>query len=192
VLGWRTPTLAMLPADYLTNRIAPTLNAKQYLTAIWMSGYGLSTLKAGDNIYFATGNTHLGTYAAPSNLSESVVKLAPDLSAIQGYFTDPQQVQEDTSDLELGSGGVMVLPTMPGRTVTGWIRRMDQGWLTIQTRAGQSVRVETLGAEAEGNAVAAALGQAVTVTGTISLNDVLIAASVMHAKPSPAFWPADR
>ena len=79
-----------------------------------MSGYGLSTLTAGDNIYFATGNTHHGTYAAPANLSESVVKLAPDLSAIQGYFTDPQQVQEDTSDLDLGSGGVMVLPTMPG------------------------------------------------------------------------------
>ena len=69
---------------------------------------------------------------------------------------------------------------------------MEQGWLTIETRTGQSVRVDTRGAEAEGNAVAAALRQAVEVTGTVSLNDVLIAASVMHAKQSSAFWSADR
>jgi outer membrane protein assembly factor BamB len=396
VLGWRTPGLAMLSADYLTNLVAPTPTLKQFLTSIWMSGYGLSTLKAGDNIYFATGNTHHGTYAVPSNLSESVVKVAPNLSAIQGFFTDPQQVYEDTNDLELGSGGVMVLPPMPGanprlliaggklgnmyllaannmkllatysigpcwcgpsfyqgadgvyrvvssggasvivwdlatsnsspakltqereipiasgqdggffttvssngvqpgaaiiwavgrptaipgaptlyaidpttgnillqtpagswtngasnanivptvangrvyvgstaqlqifglppaagamaaaaapfatanegapavaltrrarpgeRTVTGWIRQEDQGWLTIETRAGQSVRVDERGAEAAGNAVPAAVGQAVEVIGTVSLNDVLLASSVVHAKQSPAFWSADQ
>ncbi len=362
-----------------------------------MSGYGPSTLTEGDNIYLATGNSDSTTYAAPANLSESVVKIAPDLSAIEGYFTDPDQVNLDMTDGDLGSGGVMVLPKMPGanprlliaagkagnmylldatrihnvnrlatypigpcwcgpsfyqgadgiyrvvssggssviiwdlatsdsapaaltqeravpitsgqdggfftsvssngvqpgtaiiwavgrptsipgaptlyaidpvsgaillqtpagswvdggsnanivptvsnghvyvgnngqlqifglpaaeataaavspgatasevapatapapvipgvRTVTGWIRRMEQGWLTIETRTGQSVRVDTRGAEAEGNAVAAALGQAVEVTGTVSLNDVLIAASVMHAKQSSAFWSADR
>ena len=53
---------------------------------------------------------------------------------------------------------------------------MDKGGLTIETRTGQSVRVDTQGAEAEGNAVAAALGQAVEVTGTVSPNDVLLAA----------------
>ena len=79
-----------------------------------MSGYGPSTLTAGDNIYFATGNTHKGTYAAPANLSESVVKMAPDLSAIEGYFTAPDQATLDAVDGDLGSGGVMVLPTMPG------------------------------------------------------------------------------
>ena len=53
-------------------------------------------------------------------------------------------------------------PAMPGtRTVTGWIRKMDEYGLTIETRTGQSVRVDTHGAEAAGNAVAAALGQAV-------------------------------
>ena len=69
---------------------------------------------------------------------------------------------------------------------------MDEGGLTIETRTGQSVRVDTQGAEAAGNAVAAALGQAVEVTGTVSLNDVLLAASVVHAKPSSAFWAADQ
>jgi hypothetical protein len=383
----------MLSADYLTNLVAPTPTSKQFLTSIWMSGYGLSTLKAGDNIYFATGNTHHGTYAAPANLSESVVKMAPNLSAIKGFFTDPQQVYEDTNDLELGSGGVMALPPMPGlnprlliaagklgsmyllaannmkllatypigpcwcgpsfyqgadgvyrvvssggasviiwdlatsmsspatlteeraipissgqdggffttvssngvqpgtaiiwavgrptaipgaptlyaidpttgvillqtpagnwtvgssnanivptvanghvyvggnaqlqvfglpggavaavakpstagegapaaaaptrarpgeRAVTGWIRQIDPGWLTIETRARQSVRVDERGAEAAGNAVAAAVGQAVEVIGTVSPNDVLLASSVVHAKQSPAFWSVDR
>ncbi len=366
-----------------------------------MSGYGPSTLTAGDNIYLATGNSAKPTYAAPVNLSESVVKMAPDLSAIEGYFTDPHQPSLDNTDFDLGSGGVMVLPTMLGanprlliaagkagnmylldatpansvnllatyaigpcwcgpsfyqgadgvyrvvssggssviiwdihtsnsapatltqeravpissgqdggfftsvssngvqpgatiiwavgrptaipgaptlyaidpttghillqtpagswnngdsnanivptvanghvyvgsngqlqifglptagapaaavapaataaaaadegapaaaptparpgaRTVTGWIRQMDQGGLTIETRTGQSVRVDTQGAEAAGNAVAATLGQAVEVTGTVSRNDVLLAASVMHAKPSSAFWAADQ
>ena len=69
---------------------------------------------------------------------------------------------------------------------------MDQGGLTIETRTGQSVRVDTQGAEAAGNAVAATLGQAVEVTGTVSRNDVLLAASVMHAKQSSAFWEADQ
>ena len=114
LLGWRTPSLAMLPANYLTNLTAPQLGILKYLTGIWMSGYGPSTLTAGDNIYLATGNSARATYATPANLSESVVKMAPDLSAIEGYFTDPDQVTLDKNDLELGSGGVMVLPTMPG------------------------------------------------------------------------------
>ena len=397
VLGWQTPTLAMLSANYLTNLTAPTSKPMQYLNTVWMSGYGLSTLKAGDNIYMATGNTNPGEYSAPSNLSESVVKLAPDLSAIKGYFTDPNKEYLDKHDLDLSAGGVMVLPAMPGlnprlliaagkvgdmyllganqmkllatypigscrcgpsfyqgadgvyrvvssggssvitwdlatsdsshakltqertvpitsgqdggffttvssngmqpgtaiiwavgrptavpgaptlyaidpttgnillqtpagnwvngnsnanivptvanghvyvgsngqlqvfglppagapaaavaattsapaaedegapaaaptpatrgtRTVTGWIRQMDKDGLTIETRAGQSVRVDTQAAEAEGNTVGAVLGQAVEVTGAVSPNGMLLALSVMRAKPSPAFWSAD-
>ncbi len=113
VLGWQASTLASLPADYLTN-LTPPSGTLQYLTTIWMSGYGLSTLNAGDSIYFATSNTYPGKYSAPSNLAESVVKMAPDLSAIKGYFTDSQERYLDSHDLDLGSGGVMVLPTMPG------------------------------------------------------------------------------
>ncbi len=398
LLGWDAATLAMVPANYLTNLTAPQLSIKKYLTMIWMSGYGPSTLTAGDNIYLATGNSTSATYAAPANLSESVVKIAHDLSAIEGYFTDPDQANLDMTDGDLGAGEVMVLPRMPGanprlliaagkagamylldatrthkvnrlatypigpcwcgpsfyqgadgvyrvvssggssviiwdlatsdsspamltqeravpitsgqdhgfftsvssngvqpgtaiiwavgrptsipgaptlyaidpatgaillqtpagswvdgasnanivptvanghvyvgsngqlqifglppaagapaaavspgatasegapataptpaipgvRTVTGWIRQMDKGGLTIETRAGQSVRVDTQGAEAAGNVVAAALGEAVEVTGAVSRNDVLLAASVMHAKQSSAFWEADR
>ena len=116
LLGWDTTStsLATLPANYLTNLTAPQVGIPRYLTTIWMSGYGPSTLTAGDNIYLATGNSAKPTYAPPVNLSESVVKMAPDLSAIQGYFTDPHQASLDKTDFELGSGGVMVLPTMPG------------------------------------------------------------------------------
>ena len=396
LLAWNTPGLAMLPANYLTNLTAPQIGVARYLTTIWMSGYGPSTLSSGDNIYLATGNSARPTYAAPVNLSESVVKIAPDLSGIQGYFTDPDQADLDKADLELGSGGVMVLPTMPGanprlliaagkagnmylldatpantvkllatyaigpcwcgpsfytgadgvsrvvssggssviiwdlhtsknsratltqermvpissgqdggfftsvssngvkagtaiiwavgrpttvpsaptlyaidpvtghillqmaagswvnggsnanivptvanghvyigsngqlqifglpasgataavvaaaattatapdevapvaampftRTVTGWIRQMDKVGLTIETRNGASVRVDTQAADAEGDAVAAALGQAVQVTGKVSVNGVLLADLVLHAKQSSAFWSAD-
>jgi hypothetical protein len=54
------------------------------------------------------------------------------------------------------------------------------------------VRVDERGAEAAGNAVDAAVGHAVEVIGTVSLNDVLLASSVVHAKQSPAFWSADQ
>ena len=59
LLGWDTTSssLAMLPADYLTNLTAPQIGIARYLTTIWMSGYGPSTLTAGDNIYLATGNS---------------------------------------------------------------------------------------------------------------------------------------
>jgi hypothetical protein len=69
---------------------------------------------------------------------------------------------------------------------------VDQGWLTIETRTGQSVRVDERGAEAAGNAVGAAVGQAVEVVGVFSLNEVLLASSVMHAKQSSVFWSADQ
>ena len=113
LLGWQTtsPSLAMLQANYLTNLTAPQIGVSHYLTTIWMSGYGPSTLTAGDNIYVATGNSAEATYAPPVNLSESV---APNLSAIEGYFTDPHRATLDETDFELGSGGVMVLPTVPG------------------------------------------------------------------------------
>jgi hypothetical protein len=92
-------------------------------------------------------------------------------------------------------GATAAAPTRarPGeRTVTGWIRQKGEGWLTIETRTGQSVRFDERGAESAGNAVAAAVGQAVEVIGTVSPNDVLLASSVVHAKQSPAFWSADQ
>lgn len=58
-----------------------------YLSSVWMSGYGLASDTAG-NIYFTTGNSdNSGTaYNQSTNISESVVKLNPDLSRNRPTF----------------------------------------------------------------------------------------------------------
>jgi hypothetical protein len=120
VLGWNAQTLAPLNASELTNRRTDATTAfctysdnhPCYMSSIWMSGYGLSADTAG-NIFFATGNTAPGTYDGTLNIGESVVKLSPALSVLD-LFTPNNAKFLDANDTDLGSGGVLALPDMPG------------------------------------------------------------------------------
>jgi hypothetical protein len=82
------------------------------LGGIWMSGAGL----AGDssfNTYFATGN---GTYNGSTDFGDSVVKLAPpngNSFPLSDWFTPFDQGSLDSGDIDLGSGGVLLLPDQP-------------------------------------------------------------------------------
>ena len=73
-----------------------------------MAGYGLSADKDG-NIFFATGNTGAGTADHTLNFAESVVKMSGDLSVLDISAPDNAKLL-DTKDLEIGSGGVMLVP----------------------------------------------------------------------------------
>jgi hypothetical protein len=85
---------------------------------VWQSGGGL----AGDanfNTYFATGN---GTFDVGPNggggvdYGDSIVKLAPPSGGsftVADYFTPFDQASLDIDDIDLGSGGVMLLPDQP-------------------------------------------------------------------------------
>ncbi len=80
--------------------------------AIWQSGGG----PAGDalgNVYFLTGN---GTFdAAHNNLGDSFVKLSTTNGlALADYFTPSDQAALETYDVDLGSGGAVVLPDAVG------------------------------------------------------------------------------
>ena len=110
LLGWNASTLTALPANRLNNSRS-TSAYNWFLTSIWMSGYGLAADTAG-NIYFATGNSDYSgkSYSPTNNLSESVIKVAPDLSSVVGFFTPSNHSKLDQSDSEMGSGGVMLLP----------------------------------------------------------------------------------
>jgi hypothetical protein len=85
---------------------------------IWQSGGGLAT--DGTNLYFATGNTFSGPkpgYSlADNNYGESVIKLSTAGGAltVADYFTPFNWQSLDGTDLDLGSGGTMLLPDYVG------------------------------------------------------------------------------
>jgi len=113
LLGWNASTLAPLPNEWLTDREA-TSPHDFFLTAIWMSGSGVAS--DGSSLYFVTGNSDdKGTsWETPGNLTESVVKLSPDLSTLESAFTPYTYPALDHDDFDFGSGGIMLLPPQPG------------------------------------------------------------------------------
>jgi hypothetical protein len=114
LLGWNQGTLAPLGTDELTNRLS-TAPTPFYLSSIWMSGYGVAGDTAG-NLFLTTGNSDPkgDTYNGTTNIQESVVKLAGDLSKVEDLFTPSNVFPLDQGDTDYGSGGVMVVPDQPG------------------------------------------------------------------------------
>jgi hypothetical protein len=113
ILGWKANSLT--PIAHLTNTLAASRN-NWFLTAVWMSGYGLAA-EGYDNLFFATGNSDpSGTsYNTALNLSESAVKISLNLSTVKDYFTPSNAAVLESQDGDFGSGGVMALPMQPGR-----------------------------------------------------------------------------
>jgi len=117
ILGWKANSLAPLSHNHLADRLATSPN-NYFLSSIWMSGYGL-VAEGSSNLYFVTGNsdnsgTSYNTANTARNLSESVVRVSADLSTVQQYFTPSDVAGLEQADTDLGSGGVMTLPTQPG------------------------------------------------------------------------------
>jgi hypothetical protein len=79
---------------------------------IWMSGGGLAADEGG-NVFALTGN---GTFTAPNggkDYGDSILKLDRNLR-VRDYFTPPNQKQLAAKDLDLGSGGALLVPVQPG------------------------------------------------------------------------------
>jgi len=114
LLGWETGSLAPLAANEIFDTQVTSANSF-FLTAIWMSGYGLATDDSG-NVLFVTGNSDPSgtTYDGVTNMQESVVKVSPDLTTVLDLFTPMNQSTLDQHDTDFGSGGVMLLPDQTG------------------------------------------------------------------------------
>ena len=122
LLGWDATTLEALGPNYLVNRVM----TPPALSSIWMSGSGVASDREG-NLYAVTGNSGLdyshttpclppSTYDNLDNLSESAIKVKGDLTRTLSSFTPQNHVLLDCSDLDFGSGGIMLLPDQPGST----------------------------------------------------------------------------
>jgi len=95
--------------------------------AIWQGGQGLVADVA--NIYFMTGNGTFNANAGGTEYGDSVVKLAT-LSglSVSDYFTPDNQGALNQSDLDLGSGGPILLPqttSIVGGGKDGILRLID-------------------------------------------------------------------
>jgi Bacterial Ig-like domain (group 1) len=86
-----------------------------YGANIWEGGDGLAMDTSG-NLYLATGNGTFDANTGGNDYGDSVLKIILNGSALQiiDYFTPYNQLNMAANDLDLGSGGVMLLPTQTG------------------------------------------------------------------------------
>jgi hypothetical protein len=125
VIGYNAQTLKQ------TAMFNDTPNGMQ--GGIWMSGDGPAADAAG-MIYLSTGN---GTFSpANGNYGNSVLKLAPTAKGLRvaDYFTPDNQARLNSLDLDLGSGGVMLLPDQGGNTPHLLVAAGKQGTLYLINR----------------------------------------------------------
>ncbi len=76
---------------------------------IWMSGAGIAADSSG-NIFAPTGN---GNYDATDE-GDSVLKLNGSTLTLTDYFTPFDQGNDQLNDLDVASGGILLLPTQSG------------------------------------------------------------------------------
>jgi hypothetical protein len=114
LLGWQAGTLTPLTSNHLFDILAASPN-NFYLSSIWMSGAAPASDDSG-NVLAITGNSDPSgtTYDGDNNVSESVLKVSPDLSTNLDLFTPSNAPTLDEEDDDFGSGGILVLPDQPG------------------------------------------------------------------------------
>jgi hypothetical protein len=110
LFAYNATTLAPLPTSPLNTTPNGTLGS------IWQTGNGLAVDSSG-NLFFATGDGTFDVNTGGSDYGDTVLKLSPTLQ-ILSYFTPMDQdcrfTPAPNNDLDLGSGGPMILPTQSG------------------------------------------------------------------------------
>ena len=131
VLGWNAESLRPLDTHELTNKRPVDYNG-EFLSSVWMSGYGIAADSQG-HLFFTTGNTAEHTFDSTLNISESVVKMSSTFNLLDS-FTPSNDAELDHDDTDFGSGGVLILPKMPGSTVNLAVAAGKDGRLFILNR----------------------------------------------------------
>jgi hypothetical protein len=106
------------------------------LGGFWMAGSGVAADGNG-NIYIASGNGTFDTNNVPATeLGDTVLKLGTTNGNISllDYFTPSDQNCLEAQDTDLGSGGVLVLPTQPGTTPDLLVAAGKEGAIYVVNR----------------------------------------------------------
>jgi hypothetical protein len=107
VLGYNASTLQQV----MVYNTSP--NATSFGAGIWMSGDGLAVDSTG-NIYFVTGNGVFDVNTGGNDYGDSLLRINQTTGAVVDYFTPFDQSNMNANDLDLGSGGVLLLPDQSG------------------------------------------------------------------------------
>ena len=84
------------------------------LGGIWMGGAGPAADAQG-SIYLLSGSGPFAPARVGGNYSDAALKLTPALQ-VADYFAPQDTAYLDRKDLDLGSGGAILVPTSPGST----------------------------------------------------------------------------
>jgi hypothetical protein len=108
VMAYNAGTLQQLA----TLDVGPTQSA---VPGIWMSGDGPSVDSEG-NVYLATGDGAFDYNVGGLDFGDTLMKLSLQSGNLEvaDYFTPYNQAYLDQNDFDLGSGGLVLLPTQPG------------------------------------------------------------------------------
>ncbi len=122
--GWvmaydvRNLTFSSFLTQIAIKNLNPTTTISDTGAGIWMAGFGISADSA-DNIYVSTGNGLFNANTGGHSYGDSVVKLHLDVVNkrlnIVDYFTPSNQQTLKDQDLDLASGGVMIIPDQGDR-----------------------------------------------------------------------------
>ena len=141
ILSYSASNLAF-QARYVTTNYGSCPNqnvgpSPYYLGSIWMSGFGPAADSSG-NVYFTTGNGCISYYDVNNGaFSQAVLKLTPGLHLNDNTSTmfAPCHAQaESKSDLDLGSGGVTLLPDQGGSVPRLMVVGGKTGWTYMLNR----------------------------------------------------------
>jgi hypothetical protein len=137
VHGW----IAGFDAIHLSLESVLNLSPDGSLATIWMSGAG-PAIDSHGNLYVATGNGIFDANIGGRDYGESIVKLSPFPSAkhpwqrlvVADYFTPFEFDDLNARDLDLGSGGPMLLPDQPGPHPHELVEAVKQGTVYVVDR----------------------------------------------------------
>ncbi len=79
---------------------------------IWMNGDGIATDATG-SLFFITGDGDLNAHTGGNDYGDSFVRISPG-GVARDFFAPSVQSDLDAADLDLGSGGVLLLPKQAG------------------------------------------------------------------------------
>jgi FtsP/CotA-like multicopper oxidase with cupredoxin domain len=111
VLAYSATTLAM--NGNALDSTSSNNGSNKFLGAVWMSGFGPAADASG-NIFFATGN---GPYDGVADFGMSAIRVPGNLDMSKAStFTPYGAVADSNADDDLGSGGVVIIPTVNAAT----------------------------------------------------------------------------
>ena len=102
---------------------------------IWTSGVGLAADVSG-NLFASTGNGTFDTSGSPIDFGDSIVKLVQSGNqlTVADYFTPYDQLNLANNDIDVGSGGVLLLPDQTGAHAHELIAAGKEGTIYVVDR----------------------------------------------------------